>query len=420
MVTASTSQLLDTAVAEAIEREEIRQRQGIELIASENFVSASVQRAVGSVLTNKYAEGYPGKRYYGGCEFVDEVETLAIERAKQLFGAEHVNVQPHSGANANLAAYFALLNPGDRLLGLSLQEGGHLTHGLAVNFSGRLFEAHFYGLDPATGLIDYDQMLVKAKEIRPHAIVAGGSAYSRVMDFKRFREIADEVGALLFADIAHPAGLVAAGLHPSPIPFAHVTMTTTHKTLRGPRGGMILTSEAYGKAIDKTVFPGFQGGPLMHVIAGKAVAFGEALQPAFKDYAAAVIENAKVLAAELTAAGMPIVSGGTDTHLMLVDVTPTGLSGRQAETALDRVGITANKNTIPGETRPPTQASGIRLGSPAVTTRGFGPAEMRQVARMITEILQAPDDAAVAARIGQEVAELTTRFPHPGLSITGY
>lgn len=418
MVTATTSQILDLAVAAAIEREENRQRRGIELIASENFVSASVQRAVGSVLTNKYAEGYPGKRYYGGCEFVDEVETLAIDRAKELFGAEHVNVQPHSGANANLAAYFALLNPGDKILGLSLQEGGHLTHGLAVNFSGRLFEAHFYGLDPNSGLIDYDQMLVKAKEVKPNAIIAGASAYSRVLDFKRFREIADEVGAFLFADIAHPAGLVATGLHPTPIPYAHVTMTTTHKTLRGPRGGMILTSEEYGKAIDKTIFPGFQGGPLMHVIAGKAVAFGEALKPEFKAYAAAVIENAKALAAELSAAGMPIISGGTDTHLMLVDVTPSGLSGRQAEKVLDKVGITVNKNTIPGETRPPTQASGIRLGSPAVTTRGFGTKEMRQVAKLIVETLQAPDDDAVAARVSQDVADLTTRFPHPGISVT--
>jgi glycine hydroxymethyltransferase len=418
MVTATTSQILDPAVAAAIEREENRQRQSIELIASENFVSASVQRAVGSVLTNKYAEGYPGKRYYGGCEFVDEVETLAIERAKQLFGAEHVNVQPHSGANANLAAYFALMNPGDKILGLSLQEGGHLTHGLAVNFSGRLFEAHFYGLDQATGLIDYDQMLVKAKEVRPNAIVAGASAYSRVLDYKRFREIADEVGAFLFADIAHPPGLVAAGLHPTPIPYAHVTMTTTHKTLRGPRGGMIMTSEEYGKAIDKTIFPGFQGGPLMHVIAGKAVAFGEALRPEFNDYAAAVIENAKALAAELAAAGMPIISGGTDTHLFLLDVTPAGLSGRQAEKVLDRVGITVNKNTIPGETRPPTQASGIRLGSPAVTTRGFGPSEMRQVAGLIIETLQSPEDEAVAARVSQEVSQLTARFPHPGISVT--
>jgi glycine hydroxymethyltransferase len=415
MVTATTSLISDPAVAAAIEREEGRQRHGIELIASENFVSASVLQAVGSVLTNKYAEGYPGKRYYGGCEFVDQVETLAIERAKQLFGAEHVNVQPHSGANANLGAYLALMNPGDKILGLSLQEGGHLTHGLAVNFSGRLFEAHFYGLDHETGLIDYDALRAKAQEIRPRAIIAGASAYSRVMDFKRFREIADEVGAYLFADIAHPAGLVAAGLHPSPIPYAHVTMTTTHKTLRGPRGGMIMTSEEFAKAIDKSVFPGMQGGPLMHVIAGKAVAFGEALDPSFKTYAAAIIENAKTLAAELSAAGMPIISGGTDTHLMLVDVTHFDLSGRQAEKALDKVGITVNKNTIPGETRPPTQASGIRLGSPAVTTRGFGVDEMRQVARMIVEVLQAPEDESVRQRIGEEVMALTSRFPIPGL-----
>jgi glycine hydroxymethyltransferase len=415
MVTATTSLISDSAVAAAIEREEGRQRHGIELIASENFVSASVLQAVGSVLTNKYAEGYPGKRYYGGCEFVDQVETLAIERAKQLFGAEHVNVQPHSGANANLGAYLALMNPGDKILGLSLQEGGHLTHGLAVNFSGRLFEAHFYGLDHETGLIDYDALRAKAQEIRPRAIIAGASAYSRVMDFKRFREIADEVGAYLFADIAHPAGLVAAGLHPSPIPYAHVTMTTTHKTLRGPRGGMIMTSEEFAKAIDKSVFPGMQGGPLMHVIAGKAVAFGEALDPSFKTYAAAIIENAKTLAAELSAAGMPIISGGTDTHLMLVDVTHFDLSGRQAEKALDKVGITVNKNTIPGETRPPTQASGIRLGSPAVTTRGFGVDEMRQVARMIVEVLQAPENESVRQRIGEEVMALTSRFPIPGL-----
>jgi glycine hydroxymethyltransferase len=416
MVTAALSKIADPAVAAAIEREEGRQRHGIELIASENFVSASVLAAVGSVLTNKYAEGYPGKRYYGGCEFVDEVETLAIGRARQLFGAEHVNVQPHSGANANMAAYLALLNPGDKILGLSLQEGGHLTHGLAVNFSGRLFEAHFYGLDAATGLIDYDAMREKAKEVRPRGLIAGASAYSRQMDFARFREIADEVGAYLFADIAHPAGLVAAGLHPNPIPHAHVTMTTTHKTLRGPRGGMVLTSEEFGKAIDKTVFPGLQGGPLMHVIAGKAVAFGEALEPAFKAYAAEIIENANVLAETVRDAGMPIVSGGTDTHLMLVDVTPTGLSGRQAEKLLDKVGITVNKNTIPGETRPPTQASGIRLGSPAVTTRGFGTAEMRRVGRMIVDVLQAPDDEAVHARVAQEVSELTSRFPIPGIS----
>lgn len=416
METTLTSRVLDPAVASVIEREERRQRHGIELIASENFVSSSVLRAVGSVLTNKYAEGYPGKRYYGGCEVIDEVETLAIERAKQLFGAQHINVQPHSGANANLAAYFALLQPGDRILGLSLQEGGHLTHGLAVNFSGRLFEAHFYGLDPSSGRIDYDAMLKKAKEVRPRAIIAGASAYSRHMDFAAFRAAADEVGAYLFADIAHPAGLVAAGLHPNPIPFAHVTMTTTHKTLRGPRGGMILTSEEFAKAIDKTVFPGMQGGPLMHVIAGKAVAFGEALQPEFKAYSAAVIENAAVLAAELAKTGFPIVSGGTDTHLMLVDVTPTGLSGRQAEKLLDRVGITVNKNTIPGETKPPTQASGIRLGSPAVTTRGFGPAEMKLIAAWITEVLNNPEDDAQHSRLGDEVRQLTARFPIPGIA----
>ncbi len=416
MVSSLTSLISDPAVAAAIGREEQRQREGIELIASENFVSASVLRAVGSVLTNKYAEGQVGKRYYGGCEFVDEVETIAIDRAKELFGAEHVNVQPHSGANANLAAYFALLNPGDRILGLSLQEGGHLTHGLAVNFSGRIFEAHFYGLDPATALIDYDGLLAKAKETKPKAIIAGASAYSRFFDYKRFREVADEVGAYLFADIAHPAGLIAAGLHPTPIPYAHVTMTTTHKTLRGPRGGMILTSAEYGKLIDKNVFPGFQGGPLMHVIAGKAVAFGEALDPSFKSYAQAVIDNAKTLSDAMQEAGFPIISGGTDTHLMLVDVSPASMSGRQAERVLDTVGITVNKNTIPGETRPPTQASGIRLGSPSVTTRGFGTAEIKQVATMIASVLHAPEDDAIKNRVRDEVAALTERFPIPGMA----
>jgi glycine hydroxymethyltransferase len=404
----------DPEVAAAIEGEIHRQRDGIELIASENFVSSAVLRAVGSVLTNKYAEGYPGKRYYGGCEFVDQVETLAIERAKSLFGAEHVNVQPHSGANANLTAYLALMNPGDKILGLSLQEGGHLTHGLAVNFSGRLFEAHFYGVDTATGLLDYDAILAKAKEVRPRAIISGASAYSRQIDFARFRAIADEVGAYLYADIAHPAGLIASGLHPSPIPHAHVTMTTTHKTLRGPRGGMILTSEEFGKAIDKTLFPGLQGGPLMHVIAGKAVAFGEALQPSFRAYSQAIIDNAKELAATLTDHGLPIVSGGTDTHVMSVDVGAIGLSGKQAEKYLEAVGITTNKNTIPGDTRPPTQGSGIRLGTPAITTRGFGISEMRQIGGMIAAILSAPDDVAVSSRVADEVRDLTARFPLPG------
>jgi glycine hydroxymethyltransferase len=403
----------DTALADLIAAEERRQRDGIELIASENFVSAAVLSAVGSVLTNKYAEGYPGKRYYGGCEVVDQVESLAIARAKQLFGAEHVNVQPHSGANANLAAYLALAEPGDRILGLSLQEGGHLTHGHAVNFSGRLFQPHFYGVEATSGLLDYDGMARKAREVRPKLIIAGASAYSRMWDFKRFREIADEVGAYLVADIAHPAGLVAAGFHPSPIGYAHVTTTTTHKTLRGPRGGMILCGEEFAKAIDRSVFPGFQGGPLMHVIAGKAVAFGEALAPEFRTYAAAVIENAQAMASELISRGLPVISGGTDTHLMLVDVGALGMSGRTAEQTLDAVGITCNKNTIPGETRPPTQASGIRLGTPAITTRGFGVAETRRVARLIAEILAAPGDPALANRVAEEVADLIAQFPLP-------
>lgn len=416
MLTASRSlHATDPEVSAAIEGEIRRQRDGIELIASENFVSRAVLEAVGSVMTNKYAEGYPGKRYYGGCEFMDQVESLAIERAKKLFGAEHANVQPHSGANANLAAYLAIMEPGDRILGMSLQEGGHLTHGLAVNFSGRLFEAHFYGVDPSTGLIDYDAVLAKAKEVRPKAIIAGASAYSRAIDYARFRAIADEVGAYLVADIAHPAGLIAAGLLPSPIGHAHITTTTTHKTLRGPRGGMILTDESLAKAVDKTLFPGLQGGPLMHVIAGKAVAFGEALQPSFRAYAQAVIENAKVLAAALKEHGLPIVSGGTDTHLMLVDVGAIGLSGKQAEKALDAVGITVNKNTIPGDTRPPTQGSGIRVGTPATTTRGFGPEEMRQIGRMIAEILHNPDDETIRARVAEEVRDLTSRFPLPGV-----
>jgi len=415
MVYAPTDVLTDSEVAAAIRREEIRQRDGIELIASENFVSRNVTAAVGSVLTNKYAEGYAGKRYYGGCEFIDEVETLAIERAKLLFGAEHVNVQPHSGANANLGAYLAIADPGSKILGLSLSEGGHLTHGHPVNFSGRLFEAHFYTLEQATGLIDYDNAEKVAKEIRPAIIIAGASAYSRHIDYARFRQIADEVGAFLVADIAHPAGLVAAGLHPSPIGHAHITTTTTHKTLRGPRGGMIMTSEELGKDVDKTIFPGMQGGPLEHVIAGKAVAFGEALHPSFKAYAAAVIENAQAMADELISLGMSIVSGGTDTHLMLVDITSLDMSGKKAERILDSVGITANKNAIPNDPRPPMQTSGIRLGSPAVTTRGYGVPEMRQVARMIVETLGHPEDDAVLNRVRDGVAELARRFPHPGV-----
>src|ERR671912_956502 len=415
MLDLSRASYLDTDpdVAGAIAREEGRQRDGIELIASENFVSGAVLEAVGSVLTNKYAEGYPGKRYYGGCEFVDEVERLAIERAKQLFGAGHANVQPHSGSNANLAVYLAFLEPGDRILGLSLAEGGHLTHGHAVNYSGRLFEPHFFGVDVTSGLIDYDEVARRAREVRPRAIIAGASAYSRQLDYARFRAIADEVGAFLFADIGHPAGLVATGLHPSPIPHAHVTMT--NKTLRGPRGGMILCAEEHAKTLDKSVFPGLQGGPLMHVTAGKAVALGEALSPAFRDYSARIIENARAMAGELADRGLPIISGGTDTHLMLVDVGARDLSGSKAEKLLDQVGITCNKNTIPGDTRSPAQASGIRLGTPAVTTRGFGPEECRIVAGYIAEILEAPDDEVVRSRIADDVRQMMERFPLPGV-----
>jgi len=405
----------DPDVASAIDQERRRQHDAIELIASENYTSAAVLNAVGSVLTNKYAEGYPGKRYYGGCEFVDIAEEIAIDRATQLFGVSHANVQPHSGANANLAAYLAVMEPGDRILGLNLSEGGHLTHGKDVNFSGRLFEAHFYGVDHATGLIDYDDVLQKAKTVRPRGIICGASAYSRIIDFKRFREIADEVGAFLFADIAHIAGLVAGGVHPSSVDHAHITTTTTHKTLRGPRGGMILCGEEHAKAIDKTVFPGMQGGPLMHVIAGKAVALGEAQSPSFKDYAQAVVDNARAMAASLRERGLPIISGGTDNHLMMVDVGAVGVSGRKAERVLDTVGISTNRNTIPGDTRPPTQGSGLRLGTPAVTTRGFGVAECQLVAEFIARVLFAPEDDAVLKDVANDVRELTAGFPVPGI-----
>jgi glycine hydroxymethyltransferase len=405
----------DPEVAASIAREEGRQREGIELIASENYVSPAVLQAVGSVLTNKYAEGLPGKRYYGGCEFVDEVEVLANERAKQLFGVEHVNSQPHSGANANLAAFFSLLNPGDRILGLNLSEGGHLTHGKDVNFSGRFFEAHFYGVDHETGLIDYDDVLVKAKEVRPRAIIAGASAYSRTIDFARFREIADEVGAYLFADIAHIAGLVAVGLHPTSIGQAHITTTTTHKTLRGPRGGMIMTSPEFGAGVDKTVFPGMQGGPLMHVIAGKAVALGEALKPDFRVYGEQVLANARSMATAFTDAGIRVISGGTDNHLMLVDVGSVGISGRKAERILDTVGISTNRNTIPGETRSAMQTSGLRIGTPAITTRGFREAESASVAGFIVRVLQAPEDETVLERVRKDVKELCAGFPVPGI-----
>lgn len=419
MLTLSSLATSDPEVDRIIEAEQRRQHDGIELIASENFVSAAVLKAVGSVLTNKYAEGYPGKRYYGGCEVVDRVETLAIGRAKRLFGAEHANVQPHSGASANMAAYLALLNPGDRILGLSLQEGGHLTHGVGVNFSGRLFEPHYYGVNAETGLLDYDAIAARAREVRPRAIIAGATAYSRTIDFRRFREIADEVAAFLFADIAHPAGLIATGLHPSPIGHAHITMTTTHKTLRGPRGGMILCNEEHAKAIDKTVFPGLQGGPLMHVIAGKAVAFGEALEPAFTTYAEKIIANAQAMAATLAARGLPIIAGGTDNHMMLVDVGSLGLSGKKAERILDEVCITCNKNTIPGDTRSPMQGSGIRLGTPAITSRDFDIDAVTSVANLIADVMHEPEEERVLKQTAEAVKALTARFPLPGLDLHG-
>ncbi|CAN5814561.1 serine hydroxymethyltransferase [soil metagenome] len=405
----------DPEVATAIGRERRRQVEAIELIASENYVSQAVLDAVGSVLTNKYAEGLPGKRYYGGCEFVDEVEVLAIDRVKTLFGAEHANVQPHSGASANLAAYFSLLNPGDTILGLNLSEGGHLTHGKDVNFSGRFFDAHFYGVDRETGLIDYDRVLSKAKEVRPHAIIAGASAYSRTIDFRRFREIADEVDAYLFADIAHIAGLIAGGAHPTSIGHAHITMSTAHKTLRGPRSGFILTGEEFGSGVDKTVFPGMQGGPLMHVIAGKAVAFGEALEPTFKEYAKQVVTNAQAMANAFVERGLPVISGGTDNHMFLLDVGSTGISGRKAERVLDSVGISTNRNTIPGETRSPMLGSGVRIGSAAITTRGFGIDDSVRVADLIAQVLRAPEDEAVLKQVANDAFDLTSGFPVPGI-----
>jgi glycine hydroxymethyltransferase len=408
----------DPEVAEAITAEQQRQRDNIELIASENYVSPAVLAATGSVLTNKYAEGYPGRRYYGGCEHVDVVERLAIARAKQLFGAEHVNVQPHSGSSANLAVYMALAKPGDRVLGQNLSEGGHLTHGSPVNFSGLLFEAHHYGVDHATGRIDYDAAERKAHEVQPKIILCGASAYSRIIDFARLRQIADSVGAYLVADIAHIAGLVAAGLHPSPVPHAHVVTTTTHKTLRGPRSGMIMCTAELAKTIDKAIFPGYQGGPLMHVVAAKAIALGEALRPEFKDYARNIIANAQQLAEGLQARGLKIVSGGTDNHVMLIDLTDTGRTGKEVEVALDEVRITVNKNTVPGETRSPMQTSGIRLGSPAVTTRGFGPTEMDAIADMIARIVNNWGDEATKTAVREEVRDICSRFPVPGITET--
>jgi len=400
----------DPTVFQLIRREVERQEHGLELIASENFVSVAVLEAMGTALTNKYAEGLPRKRYYGGCEVVDEVEQLAIDRAKALFKAEHANVQPHSGAQANMAAYFAVAKPGDTLLGLALPHGGHLTHGSPVNFSGTLFRATSYGVREDTGRIDYDQVRAVARRERPRILVGGGSAYARVIDFAALRSVANEVGAVLVVDMAHFAGLVAAGIHPSPVPHAHIVTTTTHKTLRGPRGGLILCGEAYAKDVDKQVFPGIQGGPLEHVIAAKAVALGEALTPAFREYAIQVVKNAQTLAAALSDRGYAIVSGGTDTHLMLVDLRSKGLTGKEAQALLDRARITVNKNTIPGDPQSPFVTSGIRIGTPAVTTRGFTEAEMVKVADFIDEVLMKKDDDTIA-RVRGEVQELAAEFP---------
>jgi glycine hydroxymethyltransferase len=400
----------DPLVAAIVDRELRRQRDGLELIASENFASRAVIDAMGTPLTNKYAEGYPGRRYYGGCEVVDEVERLAIERAKRIFGAGHANVQPHSGAQANLAAYMAVIAPGDLLMGMSLPHGGHLTHGASVNHSGIIFRAVQYGVDPATGLIDYDAVRDQARRERPKLLIAGGSAYARIIDFAAFRSIADEVGAFLLVDMSHFSGLVAGGVYPSPVPHAHITTTTTHKTLRGPRGGMILCGEELAKQVDKSVFPGHQGGPLMHVIAAKAVAFGEVLQPEFRAYARRVVENAKELVAALQGRGFAIVSGGTDSHLMLVDLRPKGLTGKLAEQLLDRAGITVNKNTIPDDPESPFVTSGIRLGTPALTTRGMGKPEMRRIATLIDRVLVGKDDSTID-KVRSDVEALARAFP---------
>jgi len=407
---------LDQEVWSAMRGEADRQRWKIELIASENYTFAAVMEAQGSWLTNKYAEGLPGRRYYGGCEYVDVVERLAQDRALALFpGAVHVNVQPHAGAPANLAAFFAVLSPGDRILGMSLAHGGHLTHGSPVNMSGKWFDIHAYGVDPETHRIDYDAVERQAAEVRPKLVIAGASSYSRILDFERFAAIAHGVGAYLLVDMAHVAGLVAAGLHPSPFPHADLVTTTTHKTLRGPRGGLIFSSAELAKQVDKAVFPGTQGGPLMHVIAAKAVALRLAATPEFREDQRRTVENAGILAAEIAARGGRLITGGTDTHLMSVDVTPFGVTGREAERLLDAVGITVNKNAIPFDPNPPTIASGIRIGTPAITTRGFGADEMRQIGRLIVGSLVSPDKPAEQANIAAEVRDICGRFPAPGL-----
>ena len=401
----------DPAVFDAIRAEEKRQREKLLLIASENFASPAVLAAQGCLMTNKYAEGYPGKRYYGGCQHVDVVEELAIQRAKQLFGADHVNVQPHSGSQANMAAYLSVLKPGDVILGMDLAQGGHLTHGSRVNFSGTLFRSYFYGVDRETEVIDYDAVQRIAEECHPRMIVVGASAYARILDFPRFQKIAQSVGAYLLVDIAHIAGLIATGLHPSPIPYADFVTTTTHKTLRGPRGGIIMCKAEHAKAVDKIIFPGTQGGPLMHVIAAKAVALHEALSPAFKSYQRQVVANARALAAGLVERGYRVVSGGTDTHLFLVNLSPKGLTGKEAETALDAAGIIVNKNAVPYDEKPPAVASGIRLGTPIVSTRGMREAEMQDIVSLVDRVLQQPQDLRVQREVRKQAKALCGRFP---------
>ena len=401
----------DPEIASAIDNEVRRQHEGLEMIASENFVSHAVLEAVGSVFTNKYAEGYPGKRYYGGCEYTDVVENLARERAKELFGAEHANVQPHSGSQANAAAYMAMINPGDTILGLDLAHGGHLTHGHKLNFSGKLYKVASYGVEKDSEVIDYDKLEAIAEREKPKLLIGGGSAYPRQFDFPRMRQIADKVGATLLIDMAHFAGLVAGGAHPSPVPHAHIVTTTTHKTLRGPRSGMILCRADLAASIDRCVFPGQQGGPLAHVMAAKAVAFTEALQPDFKRYAAQVVANAKVLAATLAEEGYRVISGGTDTHVILIDVFAKGMLGSEAENALHEAGITVNKNAIPYDTNPPMKPSGIRIGTPALTTRGMGESEMRVIGRWIVEALDGRGDGATLRRIRGQVLEMAEQFP---------
>jgi glycine hydroxymethyltransferase len=403
----------DPEVFAAIAGEELRQRENLELIASENYTSRAVREANACVMTNKYAEGYPGKRYYGGCQWVDVAETLALERLKQIFGADHANVQPHSGAQANMAVFMALLQPGDTVLGMSLAHGGHLTHGTKVSFSGKLYNAIAYGVRKDTELIDFDEVRALAREHKPKLIVAGASAYPRIMEYEPFREIASEIGAALLVDFAHIAGLVAVGLHPSPIPLADFVSSTTHKTLRGPRGGFVLCTQNWATPLDKSVFPGIQGGPLMHTIAAKAVAFGEALRPDFKTYQERVVENARVMAEEFMGAGLRLVGGGTDTHLMLVDVSVRGLTGKAVEAYLDEINVTVNKNAIPFDTQKPMVASGIRIGTPAITTRGFDAQDCREVARIICDALGDIEERREIARLGGRVRELTSRYDVP-------